>query len=1338
MSFASRLKPRSDHIHWGFVIVTIGLFLALFSTPLAGQSDQLAYWQLDEAEGVLYGDISGGNNASCIGDCPTPTVGQVGGGQQFNGSSTALDAPPNAAFDWGSTGSFSIELWVQSTVGQTCADSAETMIGRADPSTGMRWSLGCAAASGNATFHLFDESGQGLTLEGPAIHNGGWHHIVGIRNGDNNRNLLYVNGKEVAAAPITYTAGFAASTSVNIGWLNLDFGYHFEGALDEIALYNRVLTPTEIGSHYYLSQAYTELCTEPIRIMPLGDSITRGHNSGVSELEKQVSYRRDLWHSLHSSGYQVDFVGRLTNGEYYRPLDGFDPNHEGRSGFQDRQIANNIYNWLTSNPAHVILLHIGTNELNPDPGDVEHILNEIDRYDESITVVLARIVNRQTYSSMTTEFNNNIEAMARARIADGDKILIVDMENGAGIDYSQYPPGDMWDDVHPYATGYTKMAQVWHNTLAEFMPVCINSAPIITSEPMTAATIGQPYSYDVEASGNPAPTFALTIAPEGMSIDAITGFITWMPDSVGTFEVLVEASNSTGVANHSYMVTVYDSAQIPTITSTPVTEGWVGEYYSYDVESSGSPSPTYSLATAPVGMSIDADTGLIDWTPTAAGTYQVIVESVNSGGTASQTFTIYVMEHTQPPIITSVPITEAEVGLPYSYDVEASGTPAPSFALLTSPSGMSIDASTGLIAWTPTQGGLFSVTVKVTNSVGMNEQSFTVTVQEGREETMCPVDMVSYWPMDDAAGSTLFSDIQGGYDGSCSGTACPTAVNGLVAGALSFDGNDTVNVPYQTVFNWNNTDSFSIELWINTTQSCSGNKVFIGKYGGNSRSMAWWVGCGSEDAARFYVRDSNRTAVTIIGTTPINNGNWHHIVSVFDGSNRQNMLYVDGQLEASSPTNFAGNLVSTSNLNLGHYVNGSHYNGIMDEVAVYNRVLDAAEIGQHYANGVAGQSYCTVDETGESPLLSSAPVTAGTIGQPYSYHVEANGNPAPSFALIVAPLGMTIDAASGLIVWTPTYAGVFDVTVEAINSAGVDTQSFSITVSEPPQAPVIISTPIAEATVGQAYTYDVDASGNPPPSFALTVVPEGMTINAATGLIAWTPTNVGLFEVTVEAINSTGVVSQSFVINVHPAPQAPVITSEAVIEGMVGQSYIYDVEANGNPAPIFALIVAPAGMSIDAATGLITWVPDTAGAFDVTVEALNSIGPTTQSFTVNVAEEETEPPVFSTSPVVALVGELYQYQAQASGTPLPLYSLSIAPAGMSIESATGRVEWTPDLPGVFDVTIVAENRAGAISQSFKIQVIESMSASARISPSIPGVTPRQIDRIWLPIIIGDR
>jgi C1A family cysteine protease len=93
----------------------------------------------------------------------------------------------------------------------------------------------------------------------------------------------------------------------------------------------------------------------------------------------------------------------------------------------------------------------------------------------------------------------------------------------------------------------------------------------------------------------------------------------------------------------------------------------------------------------------------------------------------------------------------------------------------------------------------------------------------------------------------------------------------------------------------------------------------------------------------------------------------------------------------------------------------------------------------------------TVPPTPTPPVITSTPVTVATVGELYSYDVEATGYPAPVYSLTTYPSGMTIDPNSGLIEWTPAATGDFDVNVKAANGQPPDAnQAFTITVSETP------------------------------------------------------------------------------------------------------------------------------------------------------------------------------------------------------------------------------------------------------------------------------------------------
>ena len=208
-----------------------------------------------------------------------------------------------------------------------------------------------------------------------------------------------------------------------------------------------------------------------IRVMPLGDSITKGYpicSDHPGPSLDCTGYREDLWNSLVGAGHSVEFVGGL--GAEYQYQYSYDNDHEGHGGKTAGFIKDNVYGYLVDNPADIVLLHIGTNNFSGSPpydpddvvADVNGILNRIDNYENNkgkeVWVILAKIIKRleTTEKEQAVEdFNDALQTMANGRISGGDKIFVVDMESA--LNY----PDDLPDELHPNTTGYSKMAAVW-------------------------------------------------------------------------------------------------------------------------------------------------------------------------------------------------------------------------------------------------------------------------------------------------------------------------------------------------------------------------------------------------------------------------------------------------------------------------------------------------------------------------------------------------------------------------------------------------------------------------------------------------------------------------------------------------------------------------------------------------------------------------------------------------------------------------------------------------------------------------------------------------------------
>jgi len=235
-----------------------------------------------------------------------------------------------------------------------------------------------------------------------------------------------------------------------------------------------------------------------MRVMPLGDSITYDDSYADTDNPRPAGlrsgYRNYLWYKLEDAEYDVDFVGSRVAGQDIIPK--FDPDNEGYPGWTSYDLANKTYDWMQKSKPDIVLLHAGSNDWDESSSGIEKILNEIDRYERdsgsTVTVILARIINRPERYTWISNFNHNIQALANNRINNGDNIVVVDMEYGAGLDYDR----DFQDPTHPNNTGYEKMATVWFKALDNM------ELPPKPSHPRFLADINGDDMTDVIGFGN--------------------------------------------------------------------------------------------------------------------------------------------------------------------------------------------------------------------------------------------------------------------------------------------------------------------------------------------------------------------------------------------------------------------------------------------------------------------------------------------------------------------------------------------------------------------------------------------------------------------------------------------------------------------------------------------------------------------------------------------------------------------------------------------------------------------------------------------------------------------
>ncbi len=346
-----------------------------------------------------------------------------------------------------------------------------------------------------------------------------------------------------------------------------------------------------------------------------------------------------------------------------------------------------------------------------------------------------------------------------------------------------------------------------------------------------------------------------------------------------------------------------------------------------------------------------------------------------------------------------------------------------------------------------------------------------------------------------------------------------------------------------------------------------------------------------------------------------------------------------------------------------------------------------------------------------------------------------------SFAAPV-PSGMTIDANTGVINWTPTESqgpGIFLVQVRATDNGAPsksDAKSFTVVVHEVNRAPAL--TPIGNRSINelellqfQAIATDSDLPANTL-MFSLIGAPNGALIDSSSGLFSWTPTESqgpGAFTFTVR-VSDNGApglfVQEQITVTVNEINAAP--TLDRILNKSVreGEPVAFTVHAGDTDIPFHTLIYsldqgAPTGATVDPSTGVFRWAPGVAGVYPITVRATDNGSPSlsaAQNFTIQVFGINSAPLLSVPSSFEGDEQTLLSLAATATDTNTAdtlTFTLLNAPAGSTIDATTGLFRWTPT------------EAQGFGSYTFQIRVTDNGSPSLYREQAVT-VTVREVNQ----------
>ncbi len=250
-----------------------------------------------------------------------------------------------------------------------------------------------------------------------------------------------------------------------------------------------------------------------------------------------------------------------------------------------------------------------------------------------------------------------------------------------------------------------------------------NETPTFTSEPQTSAIVGKQYVYKPTAfdPDGDAVTFELINGPGGMAMNS-RGEIVWTPSTsqVGkTFEMKVRVMDSYGAGmEQSIRISVRSFIQPPTFELTPAPMGYVGKPFTHQIKATDPQGEkvTYAIHDGPDWLSINPETGVLQGTPPAEGYLEIRIIATNESGVSSAAFVLPMMvfdvtvpTYNNAPSLVFPEYEYVDAGKPWTGRIggaDPDGDPL-RFSLDGYPPGMTINAETGEISWTPTSNYLY-------------------------------------------------------------------------------------------------------------------------------------------------------------------------------------------------------------------------------------------------------------------------------------------------------------------------------------------------------------------------------------------------------------------------------------------------------------------------------------------------------------------------------------------------------------------------------------------------------------------------------------------------------
>ena len=870
-------------------------------------------------------------------------------------------------------------------------------------------------------------------------------------------------------------------------------------------------------------------------------------------------------------------------------------------------------------------------------------------------------------------------------------------------------------------------------------------------------------TYAVTSTNNTGITYSLDAASiaGGNSINASTGDVSYVAGWSGTSIITASAVGCNGPTTATHTVTITPALGTPVFTlgATSTRCQGVG-IVTYTATATNNTGLTYSLDAASItgGNSISAATGDVTYVAGWIGTSTITASAIGCNGPTTATHTVTITNTIGTPIFTiGATSTRCQGATTITYAAAAAGATGMGYTLdeASITGGNLINSSTGAVTYVAGWNGTSIITATATGCNGPTTADHTVTITPtvgmpvftiGATSTRCQgAGIVSYtatstnntsliYSLDatSTAGGNSINSATGdvtylaGWTGSTIITASVNGCNGPITsnhvvsitptvGNISFSLGATSarcigagTVTY-TASSSNNTgityalDATSITAG-NSINAATGAVTYLAGWSGASTITATAIGCnGPKTGAHVATTNGNvTTPVFTVGASTIRCQGAGTVIYTATANNNTGITY---SLDATTAA-FPGNSINSST-------------GAVTYAAGWSGPSTVTAIAAGCTGPFTSIHTVTTTPTVSTPVFSLGATStrchgAGTV----SYTASSTNSTSLIYSLDAASStgGNSINSVSGDVTFVASWTGITTITATVTGCSGPKSSNHVVTTNGSVGTPVFAlgSTSIRCQSTNNV-TYSVSAVNNTGISWNIdgASIAGGNNINAATGLLNYNPAWSGTTTITATATGCNGPTSAIHTVTTTPTVGNPVFTLGATSTRCQGAGTVsYDASSTNNTGITYTMngAATTGGNTIDATTGVVTFLAGWTGTTIITATATGCNGPKTATHTVTITPTVGNPSfALGATSTRCQGGNSVTYSATATNSVLT-YTLDAASitGGNTINSGTGAVAYSAAWNGTTIITVTAAGCNGPKTTIHTVTIIPTV------------------------------